>query len=107
MALPFRHDLGRAVKPLLDRKHFAAGPPLLPPPIPAKPDKLRRSLHGIHDGVELLQAVGMRVRKPRQIAAGEGRLLSRDGVERDGRVGDDPIAVLAGDVAMLFEPIRL
>jgi len=47
------------------------------------------------------------MRKPRQIAAGEGRLLPRNGVERDGRVGDDPIAVFTGDVAMLFEPIRL
>jgi hypothetical protein len=39
--------------------------------------------------------------------SGEGRLSSGDGVERHGRVGDDPIAVVAGDVAVLFEPIRL
>src|SRR5215471_8702065 len=49
----------------------------------------------------------MPVRELSQIPAGECRLLPGDGIERDARVRDDPLTVLAGDVAVLFEPVRL
>src|SRR5579859_1660399 len=74
LPVTFRHDVGRAVKPLLDRHHLAAGQPLVTPSVPAQPDQLRRPLDGAHDGIELLQAIGMPVRELGEVPAREGRL---------------------------------
>ena len=61
--VPFEpgHDLGRAVKALLDRDHLPAGEALFVPSVQAQPNKLRRPLHGPHHGVELFQPVRMAV----------------------------------------------
>lgn len=88
-------------------KHLAAGEALFAPSIPAQPHKLRRSPYRAHHGLELFQPVGMTVRKHGQVTLGEGRLAPRNGVERDSGIGDDPRAVCAGDLAMLYEPVGL
>ena len=49
----------------------------------------------------------MAVRELRQIAPCERRLLMRNGIERKGGIGDDPVAILAGDLPVLFQPVGL
>src|ERR1700688_396427 len=105
--LAFRHDLGCAVKPLLDGDHLRAGEPFLASSVPAQPNKLRRSLHRAHNGIELFQSIRMAVGKYREVAAREGRLLARDRVQGDMWIGDDPFAILVSDLAMLFKPFPL
>ena len=107
--VPFEpgHDLGRAVKALFNCNHLPAGEALFASSILAEPNKLRRSLHGAHHGVELFQSVRMAVYEHCQIAVGECRLAARDCVQSNAGVLDDPFAVLACDLAMLFEPFRL
>jgi hypothetical protein len=45
------------------------------------------------------------VRKPRHVAPREGRLLMRDGVQCDRKIGDDPRAVVTRDLAVQFRPV--
>jgi hypothetical protein len=51
---------------------------------------------------ELLDLVTVPMGEHRPIPARESRLLVRDGVQRNGRIGDDPRAVVAGDLAVQF-----
>src|SRR3546814_9033575 len=41
-----------------------------------------------------------------QVAIGESRLSMRDRVERDRRIGDDPLAIARRDFAVLIDPFR-
>jgi hypothetical protein len=75
--------------------------------VPAQPDRLGRGLHGIHDGIEQVQAVGMPMRKHCEARMGERRLLPGDRIHRNGRIFDDPLAILSGYLAVLFEPVGL
>ncbi|MBD7993249.1 hypothetical protein H9643_20980 [Ochrobactrum sp. Sa2BUA5] len=40
------------------------------------------------------------------VAPGEGRLLMRDSVQRQMRIGNDPRATVAGNLAVQFDAIR-
>ena len=63
--LTLRHHLGRAMKSLLHRDHFAAGEAFFPSAVPAQPDKLRRSLDGGPHRIELFQPARMPIDKHR------------------------------------------
>ena len=55
--------------------------------------------------VELLDPVAVPVREHRHVAPREGRLLVRDRVQRHGRIGDDPRAIVARDLAVHFRAV--
>jgi hypothetical protein len=57
--------------------------------------------------VELILAVAMAERELRQVAPRERRLLARDRIERDLRIGDDLLAILARDPGMVLDPLGL
>jgi hypothetical protein len=46
-------------------------------------------------------------RELRQVAPRERRLLARDRIERDLRIGDDLLAILARDPGMVLDPLGL
>jgi hypothetical protein len=47
------------------------------------------------------------VQEPGEVLPREGRLLAGDRVQRNGRIGEDPLAVAAGDAAVLGGPLGL
>ena len=84
---------GRAFEPLLGLDHCARGEPILAAPVFPECDKVGRCIHGRQDSVELFLAVAVAVREHRKVAGGKRRLVVRNRVERDGRIGDDLLAV--------------
>jgi len=99
------HPVGSPMKALFDRNHLLAGEAVLAAPVAAQPHQVRRTLHRRHDPVELLPPVGMAVDEPGEVAAREGRLLVGDGFEAGGRIGNDPVPVLPGNLAVLVQPV--
>jgi len=95
------------VKLLLHLQHLPGGEALFTPSVASKCDALRRGFYCRQDCIELLDAVRMAVHEQRQVTLGERRVLAGDRIQCNSRIGDNPRAVLAGDLAMLFEPIRL
>lgn len=55
--------------------------------------------------VKLCLAVAVPVNEHGQIAGGEGRLLPRDRVQGDRRIGDNPLAILPRDPNMILGPL--
>src|SRR3546814_19241136 len=69
--------------------------------------QLGRGPHRAHHLVELVLAVAMPERELRQVAPRERRLLPGDRIERDLRIGDDLLAILARDPGMVLDPLGL
>jgi hypothetical protein len=109
MAFPFCHQFGRAMQALFGLNHFVRREAILAASVLAEFDQIWRAAHRAHDLVELVDAIAVPVRELRHVAAREGRLLLRDCVEAKGRIGDDPRAIAARDLAVQlgavgFEP---
>lgn len=92
------HQFRRTVEPLFDLDHVAGGEPILAASVLPKLDQIGRIADRPHELVELVNAIAVPVRKHRHVAPREGRLLMRDRVQRNGRIGDDPRAVIARDL---------
>ena len=107
MALPFRHQFGGAVQALFRLDHLARGEAILAASVLAEFDQIWRATHRAHDLVELVDPVAMPMRELRHVALREGRLLMRDRVQRDGRIGDDPLAIAARDLAVHLGAVGL
>src|SRR4029079_14057060 len=75
--------------------------------VPAEFDQIGCATHRAHYLVELLDPVAVPMRELRHVAAREGRLLMRDRVQPKGRIGDDPRAIAARDLAMQFGAVDL
>ncbi len=68
-------------------------------------DQIWDATHRANHVVELVDAVAMPVRELRHVALRERRLLMRDGVQRDRRIGDDAFAVVARDLSVQFDAV--
>jgi len=101
------HHLRRTLQPLLGLDHLARGEPFLAAPVLAERNQIGRAAHRAHHLVELIPPVTVAVNEAREITGGEGRLLVRDRIERDGRAGNDPRTIALGNGAVLFDPFRL
>src|SRR3546814_18114927 len=60
-----------------------------------------------HYPVELVLAVAVPERERRKVAGGERRLLPRDRVQRDIGLGNNFLAVLAGNARVILDPLGL
>src|SRR3546814_11000400 len=69
--------------------------------------QLGRRLHRAHSGIELVLAVAVPMDEHRQVAGGERRLLPRDRVQCDPRLGNDLLAIRARDPGMVLDPLGL
>ena len=107
MATPFGHAFGGMVQTLFRLDHCAGGKAVLAADILAEVDQIRGAMHRAHDFVELVDPVTVPVRELRHVALREGRLLLRDRVEPKGRIGDDPRAIAARDLAVHFGAVGL
>jgi hypothetical protein len=107
MALPFGHEFGSAMQALFRLDHGARGEAILAASVLAEFDQIRSTAHRSHHRVELVDAVAMPVCELRHIALRERRLLMRDGVQCDRRIGDNPLAIAAGDLAMHLGAVGL
>jgi hypothetical protein len=96
-----------AAQPLLRLDHVAGGKAILAAPVLPQRHQLGRGPHRAHHLVELILAVAMAERELRQVAPRERRLLARDRIERDLRIGDDLLAILARDPGMVLDPLGL
>ena len=102
-AVPMRRGqtLGRALHPLLGREHRARREALAAAVILAEPHDLGRGLHLRQHTRELLGTVRVPVDQPRQVLPRERRILVRERVERQVRIGLDALAVALRNRAML------
>ena len=100
MAFPFGHQFRGAVQALFRLDHLAGGEAIFAARVLAEFDQIGRVAHRAHDLVELVDPVAVPVRELRHVAPREGRLLLRDRVQRKGRIGDDPRAIAARDLAV-------
>ncbi len=107
MAFPIRHEFGDAVQALFSLDHLASGEPTLAAPVLAQFDQIGRVAHRPHDSVELVDAVAVPVREHRHVAAREGGLLMRDGVERQRGIGDDARTVATRNLAVHLRAVGL
>ena len=107
MAFPFRHEFGGAVQALFGLDHVAGGEAIFAASVLAEFDQIGRIAHRAHDFVELVDAVAVPVRELRYIAPREGRLLLRDRVQPKRRIGDDPRAIAACDLAVHLGAVGL
>jgi hypothetical protein len=96
-----------AAQPLLRLDHVAGGKAILAAPVLPQRHQLGRGPHRAHHLVELILAVAVAERELRQVAPRERRLLARDRIERDLRIGDDLLAILARDPGMVLDPLGL
>ena len=107
MAFPFRHQFGGAVQALFRLDHVAGGEAIFAASVLAEFDQIGRAAHRAHDLVELVDPVAVPMRELRHVAAREGRLLMRDRVQPKGRIGDDPRAIAARDLAVHLGAVGL
>ena len=107
MALPFRHQFGGMVQALFGLDHLGRGEAIFAASVLAEFDQIGRIAHRAHDVVELIDAVAMPMRELRHVAPREGRLLLRDGVQCDRRIGDDPRTIAARDLAVHLGAVGL
>jgi hypothetical protein len=107
MALPLCHHRRRAVQALFGLEHVARGEALVAAQILPQRHEVGRAAHGAQHRVELARPVAVAMREGGHVAAGEGRLLPGDRVERKVWVGDDPRAVLARDGAVHLGAVGL
>lgn len=85
--------------------HVAGGEAIFAASVLTQFDQTGRIAHRAHDLVELVDAVAVPMREHRHVPAREGRLLVCDRVQRNGRVGYDPRAVVTGDLAVKVRPV--
>jgi hypothetical protein len=64
-------------------------------------------VHRAHHRVELVDPIAVPMRELRHVAAREGRLLPRDRVQPKRRIGDDPRAIAARDLAVHLRAVGL
>src|SRR6516225_6451059 len=102
MALPLGHEFGGTVQALFRLDHLARGEPILAASILAQFDQTRCAAHRTYHLVELIDPIAVPMRELRHVALRKGRLLLRDGVQCDGRIGDNPLAIAACDLALQF-----
>lgn len=107
MALALRHQFGGAMQTLLGLDHRLRGETIIAASVKTEFNQIGRVTHGPHDLVELINPVTVPMREPRHVPAGESRLLMGDGIQCDGWIGDDPLTVVAGDLTVQFNPVRL
>ena len=107
MALALGHQFGGAVQALFGLDHGAGGKPIFAASVPAEFDQIGCATHRAHYLVELVDPVAVPMRELRHVAAREGRLLLRDRVQPKGRIGDDPLAIAARDLAVQFGAVGL
>ena len=107
MALPFGHQFGGAVQALFRLDHLAGREPILAASVLAEFDQIWRAAHRAHDLVELVDPVAVTMRELRHVALREGRLLLGDRVQPKGRIGDDPRAIAARDLAVHLGAVGL
>src|SRR3546814_6761158 len=99
------HYIGGAMQALFGLDHRARSKAILPASILAQSDYVGRCAHRIVGGIELFLAIAVAVNEGGEIAPGERRLLVRNRIERQLRVGDDPLAITLRDGAVLFDPL--
>jgi hypothetical protein len=100
MALPFGHQFSGAMQALFGLNHLAGSEAILAASILAEFDQIWRATHRAHDLIELVDPLAVTMHKLRHVALREGRLLLGDRIQCDGRVGNDPLAVAARDLAV-------
>jgi hypothetical protein len=100
VAFPFRHEFGGMVQPPFGLDHVAGGEAVFAASVAAEFDQIGRIAHRAHDFVELLDSIAVPVCEDSYVAPREGRLLLRDRVQPQGRIGDDPRAIGARDLAV-------
>ena len=106
MAFPFRHEFGGAVQALFGLDHSRVVK--RSSPRASLPSSTRSAHpHCAHHLVELVDAVAVPMRKLRQVAPREGRLLLGDRLQPKGRIGDDPRAIAPRDLAVQFGAVGL
>jgi hypothetical protein len=96
MIAAMRQLVAGALQPRLGRDHVARREPLLVAPVLAQRHQLGLGAPPPSPGrtAPCRPNGGTRTR---EVAGREGRLLPGDAVQRDARIGDDPVAVLARD----------
>src|SRR5215210_8054579 len=97
--------LGRALHSRLGRQHCPRGEALTTAAVLAQAHDLSGSLDLRHHARELLGPARMPVDKPREVLARERRLLLRERVQRQVRVGCDLLAVALRNRPMLRYPL--
>jgi hypothetical protein len=107
MALPFNHQFGGVVQASFRLDHLPRGEPILAASVLAEFDQIGRSAHRAHDLVELVDPIAVTMREDSHIPACEGRLLMRDRVQPEGRIGDDPRSIAARDLPVQFGAVGL
>src|SRR5260370_12244295 len=107
MAYPFSHEVGGMVQAPFGLDHVAGGEAVFAPAVLAEFVQIGRLARRAHDLVELLGAIAVPMRELRHVAAREGRLSPRDRVQPKRRIGDDPRAITAGDLAMHLGAVGL
>jgi hypothetical protein len=107
MAFPLCHEFGSAVQALFRLDHGAGGEAILAATVPDEFDQIWGAAHRAHHLVELVDPVAMPVRELRHVALREGRLLMRDGLQGDRRIGDDPHPIAARNLAVHLGPVGL
>jgi len=107
MPIATGHAAGCALEPLLGREHGAAGEAPIAASVRAECDQLGRAAHGRHHPVELLLPFAVPVHEHCEVPRREGRLAVGDGVERENGIGEQLLAIGAGDLAMLVDPLQL
>jgi hypothetical protein len=88
------------VQALFGLDHVAGGEAVLAASVLSEFDQIRRAAHRAHHCVELVDPVAVPMCKLCHVARREGRLLMRDRVQCDGRIGNNALAVAARDLAV-------
>jgi hypothetical protein len=107
MVLPLCHDSCGSMQALFRFDHGVRREAIFSASVLAKFDQIGRLAHRTHDPVELLDPFTVPMRKLRHVALRERRLLMRDRVQGDRRIGDDAFAVAACDLAVQFGAVGL
>jgi hypothetical protein len=94
MAFPLRHAFRSTMQALFRLDHGAGREAIFAASVLTEFDQVRRSTYRPYDLVELLDVIAVPMRELRYIAPREGRLLLRDRVQSEGRIGDDPRAIV-------------
>src|SRR5260370_993743 len=79
--------------------HLAGREAIFATSVLAEFDQTRRVTHRAHDLIELAETIAVPMREFRHVASREGRLLLGDRIQCDRRIGNDPRAIAARDLA--------
>ena len=94
-----------AIQALFGLDHCPRREAILPASVLAQRNQVGRCAHRIVGGIELIFAVAMPVNEGGKIAPGEGRLLVGDRIQRQRRVGDDPLTIALGNRAVFLDTL--